>query len=43
MAILDDSYHAKRAPKLAMSQAVEGADVGQWDAAVSAFLAARAA
>lgn len=41
VAILDGSYHAKRAPKLAMVRAVEGANAAQWDAAVAAFLAAR--
>ena len=43
LCVMAGRYYGHRAPVLEMGSPVNGGQVGEWDAAVSAFLAARAA
>ena len=43
LCIMVGRYHGRQAPILEMGQPVNGGLAGEWDAAVSAFLAARIA
>ena len=43
LCVMAGRYYGQRAPVLEMGQPVNGGQAGEWDAAVSAFLAARVA